>query len=756
MHRTTKLFVALCVTLVPAATFPAAPIAGGAQERPPARRVDQVDTYHGVGVHDPYRWLEQADSPQTHAFVQAQQRLIAATLDTDPRVAAYRDRSLRLQQEPSVYGFSRRGGRVFYNRTTLSSATRLAVRVIENGVHRTLIDSEERWPDSTRQVQSFVPDHTGRYLALIVSHGSGTPATVRVLEVASGRVLDDAIPDLPGTSLAWLPGGEGFVYTAYPIPPGGGFDDIDYRHQRVLFHRLGTAVERDRVVYERPDEPEWSFGVTLTGDRRALVISATEARRAVNRLFLTSAASPGEEITELELPGESTWSYVDNAGDRYVLYTQYDAPRGRIVEITAAGPNAAVDLIPEREDTIGSVLRAGDRYLVTYLIDARREIRLFGLDGRDERKVELPGIGGLATGGYPGDPMAFAQTRHVGDPGTHWSIDVRTGEVERFMRADTIIDVDRYVIEQAFVTSADGTRVPLSLVRRGDLRRDGTNPVFMYGYGAWKWAAFPYFQVQWHMWIELGGIFVVPNVRGGGEYGEAWHQGGIKLDKQHAVDDTIAAAEWMVESGWSSAGRIVANGGSASGLLAAAATMQRPDLFGGAVIDHPSLDLLRAQAQPGGHFLVPEYGSVDDPAEFHALRAISPYHNLHEGTCYPPMLVTVGEADRTIVPMHGLKFIAGLQHAQSCDNPALLQWVPEGGHLVFGTTREEQAQILARQLAFALAATDGSWARAPARTEGRATRRAASASDPAGRRAGRASSKRRAPRVRAAGRPTRR
>lgn len=682
---------------------------GQEAEHPSAHRVDQFDTYHGVRVHDPYRWLEDPASDDTLAFVEAQDRLTSNTLDSDPRFADYRERFLELQSDPTYFGAQRRGNRVFYFKRTLGSGSRGSVVVVEDGAHRVLIDSEATWPTGTTQVQAYQPDPGGARLLLAISNGPGTPQTWRVLDVASGRLLDDEVVDLlPGAGRAWRPSGDGFYYTAYAVPEGGTIDDIDYTNQRVLLHRIGTSQADDRVVFTMPDEPSWRFGVTVTHDGRTLLISAAEARRNVNHLFAVSIEGEAPRARRLPLPAESSWTYVDNDGDEFVLLAKHQAPKGKLVRIDSSDGDVT-ELIGQSEHTLRGMQRAGDRWIGTYVVDARRELHVFDREGRHEGKVDLPGLGGLGVAGRPDDPIATATTRHVGDPGTIWEIDTRTREVAHFLRAETSIEADDYVIEQNFVTSADGTRVPVSMVRRRDLKRDGTNPVFMYGYGAWNWAAFPYFQTQWHLWVELGGIFAVPNIRGGGEYGEEWHQAGIKLNKTNAFDDMIAAAEWFAESGWSSPGRIIANGGSASGLLAAAVAMRRPELFGGAVIDHPGLDLLRSQAQPGGQFLVPEYGSVDDVAEFHALHAISPYHNVQDGTCYPPMLVTVGEADRSTAPMHGLKYVAAVQHASDCRNPALLEWVPNGGHLVFGTTDDEQADILARQLIFARRSTERPW-----------------------------------------------
>lgn len=700
----------LLATLLAVATLPG--MKGWRQRQPappPAHRVEQVDVYHGVAVADPYRWLEILDAPDTRAFAEAQDQYTREVLNDDPRFAAYRARFLELQAGSNYYGAQIRGDRVFYIRTTLESGSRPTVMVMDNERHRALIDSTAAWPTGTTRVGGYAPDRAGRRLALSISNGPSTPMSIRVQEVDSGELLDDQIVNLlAGESVTWSTSGEGFYYTSYAVPPGGSTDDIDYLDHRVMFHRLGNKPGEDLASFTLPEHPDWRFRTVASNDGRALVITAREPQRNVDHLYFAADDAETLEARRVPLPGDSTWTYVDNDADRFIFLTQYEAPRGRLVQIDASS-GEVTELVAESNDTLNNVQRAGDHWLATYIVDARREIHVFDRQGRHEGAIELPGIGGVTTAGHPDVPFATVQTRHVGDPGTIWEVDPRSREVRMLLRPETSINADDYVIEQAFVTSKDGTRVPVSMVRRRDLDRDGTNPVFLYGYGAWSWSAFPYFQTQWHLWVELGGIFAVPNIRGGGEYGEAWHQAGIKLNKANAFDDMIAAAEWFATSGWSAPGRIVANGGSASGLLAAAVAMRRPDLFGGAVIDHPGLDLLRSQAQPGGQFLVPEYGSVEDPDEFKALRAISPYHNVRSSSCYPPMLVTVGEADRSTAPMHGLKYIAAVQYASACDHPALLEWVPNGGHLVFGTSADEQADILSRQLVFARRATEGAW-----------------------------------------------
>ena len=509
-------------------------------------------------------------------------------MDDDPRFAVYRDRFLELQSDPTYFAAIRRADRVFYVKNTLGSAGRMSLMMMADGHERLLIDSEAEWPTGTKQVQGYQADRQGKHVLLRITNGPGTPLALRVLDADTGEQLDDEIINLvPGDVAAWNASGAGFYYTSYPVPDGGSTDDIDFTNRRVSFHRLGTDPANDPVVFRLPEGSDWRLGITTTHDGRTLVINATEARQNVNHVYLGAIqVDDGLEVRPLPLPGDSTWSYVDNDGDNYVMLTKFGAPKRRLLAIDAHSGDVA-ELIAESDDTLNLIQRAGDYYLTTYVVDARRELHVFDLHGTHEGQVELPGAGGLAIAGRPGDPIAMAQTRHVGDPGTIWEVDLRTREVELFLRAETSINADNYVIEQTFVTSADGTRVPVAMVRHRDLVPDGTNPVFMYGYGAWNWSAFPYFQTQWHLWVELGGIFAVPNIRGGGEYGEDWHQGGIKLNKTNSFDDMIAAAEWFVESGWSSPGRIIANGGSASGLLAAAVAMQRPELFGGGR-DRPS------------------------------------------------------------------------------------------------------------------------------------------------------------------------
>ncbi len=476
------------------------------------------------------------------------------------------------------------------------------------------------------------------------------------------------------------------------------------------------AERREAVVYSPPAEPGLLVGYTVSDDGRYLVITLRDGSSSQNRVLIQELDGAGRRPAVALMPAaDANYTFLGSEGPRLYFFTDQGAPRGRVIAVDLRRPGRRhwMVVVPEAPEPIaansavgGNALGMfGDRFVLMYLKDGRPVLRVFDREGRLEFEPPLP-AGGLVWGGFAGrqrDPEVFFRFLGLTEASTVYRLDLAKKRSSVFLDSPTPFDADSIAIEQVFYRSADGTRVPMFLAYRKGLRRDGRSPAFMYGYGAFGWVSFLYYQPFVLNWLELGGIYAQPAVRGGGEYGEPWHEAGARRRKQNVIDDYLAAAEWLVANRYTSASRLVANGGSASGGLAAAAILQRPDLFGAAVIDRPVLDMARFHRFSQASYWLPEFGSPDDPDDLRALLAWSPYHNIRDGRCYPPTLVMAGERDQVAVPLHAYKFTAALQAAQGCANPVLLKVMWGAGHN-FGTTPEQSAGSWADQTAFLIRA----------------------------------------------------
>ncbi|MFB3132712.1 MAG: prolyl oligopeptidase family serine peptidase, partial [Rhodothermales bacterium] len=459
-----------------------------------------------------------------------------------------------------------------------------------------------------------------------------------------------------------------------------------------------------------PDDPNLSFTLRVTHDGRYLLLMASESGGSFNglddRLFYKDLHDGYSEVKELFENTDATYAFEGNNGTHFWIRTTHRAPQARLVEVDIERPEPAHwnEVIPEADAAMQAVSVIGDRFVVQYVKDARTIARIYDFRGQLHHEIDhlAPSMFGFAD--HPDSHETYYSASQLYDPGTSYRLDVRTGETSLYFRPELVHHPDDFVTRQVFFESKDGTRVPMFILHRKDLEFDGAHPVFLYGYGAWAWSAFPW---QRHMvpWMELGGVYAVVNIRGGGEYGEAWHQDGIRQKKQNGIDDFIAAAEWLIENNYTSPSKMIANGGSASGILPGAAIIQRPDLFGAAVINYPTLDQLRYVEFGSARSWIPEFGTPEDPDDFEALYAYSPYHNLKEGVCYPPTWIQVGDKDDTTTPMHGYKFTAAMQAAQGCDNPVLLKIAWGAGHSA-GLTPEQRRETLAEELAFLIKVLD--------------------------------------------------
>ena len=682
---------------------------------PETPRAIQHDTYHGVTIADPYRWMEDMASEETLAWVEAQDALTRRYADATPRRAALEERALELRTYAS-YGIpSRRQHRYFWSFSPVDQQhSILHMQEGLDGPARVVFDPNTH-PLFQSEDGSLSPSRTsisrdGRRLAFQVSKGQSRWSPLRIMEFADGRLHDEVLHGVRGGP-AWVPDGSGFYYIRYPVPKPGEELTAQLVNARVYYHRVGTPQERDVLVYERPQNPTWSYGVRVTHDGQALLISATPGGSfsgMTEYYFYKDLREERSEVRELFAGVAASFAYEGNRGDRFWFRTDHEAPRARLIEVTLGrtAPAHWKPLIPESEEVLNSISMTKDYLIARYTKDARPLVKVFDQQGRFQYAPDLPNLGSVSgLGDVPEGNEVFYAMNILYDPGIIYQLDVATGERDVFRAPELSYDPNDFESKQVFFTSRDGTRVPMYLVHKKGLRPGGSHPVFMYAYGAYSWVAWPWFRPELVAWLEMGGVFALPNIRGGGEYGEEWHQDGIKLKKQNGIDDYIAAAEWLIDNGYTTPERMIANGGSASGALAASALMQRPDLFGAGVIDIPNLDLLRSHLFPGGANRVPEYGSSEDPEEFKALYAYSPYQNIRAGTCYPPMLVTVGSKDEVAVPVHGYKFVAAMQAHQPCDNPVLLNVVWGAGHS-YGVTNGQRAETWSHVFGFLIRALD--------------------------------------------------
>ncbi len=666
---------------------------------PHARRGDVVDTHHGTLVADPYRWLEDTDAPDTRAWIAAQNRLTRSWLDGVPARERIRERLTALWDHARAGVPWRRGDRWFQLRNTgLQNQSVLWTMDAADAGGRVLLDPNLLSPDGTVSLSAAAVSEDGALLAYATSDAGSDWMTWHVRDVETAADRPDVLEWSKFSGAAWTADGSGFFYAAYDPPEPGAAYEARNLGQRLHHHRLGDRQEDDRLVYARPDEPEWGFDPDVTEDGRWLLVHVWQGTDRRNRIYLADLAAGGD-VRPLLDDFDAGYEVV-GAVDR-VLYvrTDLDAPRGRIVAIEIDRPqrDAWREVVPEAADTLERVVLVGDRLVAVYLRDASSRIRLFALDGAPAGAVELPGLGTVdALAGRQADrALHFTFSSFTRSTSVHRH-DLATGATS--VVRDAALAVDGYATEQVFATSADGTPVPMFLVRRAEATPGTPAPTLLYGYGGFNIPVTPSCKVWWLVWLELGGVLAVANLRGGGEYGEAWHDGGRLANKQNVFDDFAACARWLVDEGWTSPARLAINGGSNGGLLVGACMTQRPELYGACVPEVGVLDMLRFHTFTIGWGWASDYGTVDDPEQFSTLLSYSPVHNVRPGTAYPPTLITTGDHDDRVVPGHSFKFAAALQSAQTGDAPVLVRVETDAGHGVAtptGKLIDQRADVLA-------------------------------------------------------------
>lgn len=671
-------------------------------EYPETATVEVSDEYHGVTVADPFRWLEDdvRESERVAEWVSAQNALTRQYLDALTKRSDFETRLTELWNFERFALPVKRGDRYFYTRNDgLQNQSPLYVQDALNGEPRLLIDPNVWSDDGTVGLAQWVVSPEGSYVAYGIQDGGSDWRTWRVLDVETGDELTDELRWLKFTSVAWLPDESGFFYSRYPEPQRGQeFQSLNL-NQQVYFHALGDAQADDRLVYERPDEPEWGFSteVTEAGDYLVITIwKGTDARYQIATLDLADEDAEPRMLIE---GFDHDYNLAGNDGSTFWFSTNKDAPRNRLVAIDLDSREPR-EIIAEQEQVMQSVSLVGGHFIASYLDDAKTRVQVFVLDGGPVRGVELPGIG--TAGGFSGsadDPETFYSFTSYNQPPALYRYDVASGESTLWKEAEVPIDPDDYMVEQVFYTSKDGTRVPMFISHRRDLERDGRAPTLLYGYGGFNISLLPSYSVQAVAWMERGGIYAVANLRGGGEYGRDWHQAGTRTAKQNVFDDFIAAAEYLVGHGYTSPEHLGIYGRSNGGLLVGAVVNQRPDLFAAALPAVGVMDMLRFNQFTAGRFWVDDYGSPRDAEEFEALYAYSPYHNIEDSVSYPAVLITTADTDDRVVPGHSFKYAARLQQAGNGDRPALIRIEERAGHGA-GTPVSKTIEMYADMWAF--------------------------------------------------------
>jgi prolyl oligopeptidase len=651
---------------------------------PEAPRSDTVDDYHGRKIADPYRPLEDPDSPATRAWVAGENEMTFRFLDSIPQRDTIRKRLTALWDYEKYSAPRQEGGRYFYSHNTgLQNQSVLHSTTAIDGSASVLLDPNTLSADGTVALSGLSVSKDGRLVAYGIAAAGSDWNEWKVRDVDTAKDTPDLIKWVKFSDAEWSPDGRGFYYGRFPEPrPGDDLKGANY-YQKVYFHRLGTAQADDRLIWEDAAHKEWRAVPRVTDDARYLILTLEKGTDAKYRVLYRPLDRPEAAPTHLVGEFEAEYDFIDNDGPVFWFKTNKDASLGKVVAIDTRHPEPGrwTELIPQAAETLEQVTVVGDHFLAVYLKDAHTVVRVFDLRGRHIRDVEFPGLG-TASGfaGKRADKETFYSFTSFTTPATIFRYEVASGTSRVWRRPKLQFDPNDYETTQIFYKSKDGTRVPMFLSHKKGLKPDPQTPTLLYAYGGFNASITPMFSPTVLAWMEMGGLYALPNLRGGGEYGEEWHQAGTKLRKQNVFDDFIAAAEWLIANHHTSTPKLAISGGSNGGLLVGACMTQRPELFGAALPAVGVMDMLRFQKFTIGWAWVDDYGSSDDPEQFGALVAYSPLHNIRPGTCYPPTLITTADHDDRVVPAHSFKFAAALQAAQSCGNPTLIRIETRAGH----------------------------------------------------------------------------
>ena len=681
----------LAVVLLSSVSLVAAPVGAAAQTTqtapalvyPKAKTVDVVEDHFGIKVADPYHWLENdvRNDPEVAAWVAAENQVTNSVLQTLPLRSWFKDRMTALYNYERFGLPEKKGGRYFYTRNTgLQNQSVLYFRDGLDGAPKQLIDPNGWSADGATALAEWTPSEDGKLLAYSIQDGGTDWRTVKVMDVATGKTRKDELKWLKyGGNVAWAKDGSGFYYSRYPAPPAKTTFQSSTLNQRVYFHKLGTTQTADRLVYSTPGNPKLGHFAQVSDDGHWLVISTTLAGDE-NDVHVIDLKRPGSKPIAMFTGLKNHWNFVGNEGSRFFFSTDKDAPLKRVVAADALRKIAPVTVIPEGKSALDNVSLIGGKLIASYLVDAKNEVRVYGLGGERLSTIPLPGIGSVS--GFNGkstDPETFFAFTSFNRPTTIYRYDAASGRATEWAAPKLTFDPQSISVEQRFYASKDGARVPMFIVRKKG--ESGSAPTMLYGYGGFNISLTPSFSPANIAWIEHGGVYAVANLRGGAEYGNAWHDAGRLAHKQNVFDDFIAAGEYLKANGISSPHGLAAIGRSNGGLLIGAVTNQRPDLFDAVSPGVGVMDMLRFDQFTAGRYWVDDYGHPDQEPDFKSLLAYSPYHNIKGGKAYPPLIAVTADTDDRVVPLHTFKYMAKLQSLSDAGNaPHLVRIDTRSGH----------------------------------------------------------------------------
>jgi prolyl oligopeptidase len=656
---------------------------------PHAEKGSVVDDYFGTKVPDAYRWMEDLDSKPVADWVKAENALTSDYLDKLQLRDDLKKRITELWNYPKVNTPFTEAGRIFYRKNSgLQKQSPFYMRTSLDASPTLVIDPNQLWPDGNTSLAGLVPSPDASLMTYTTSEGGADWQTVHVRNLSTGQDQNDLIKWMRFSGISWTKDSKGFFYSRYPEPPAGKMLEAALSGQALYYHRVGTPQSEDRLIYERKDLPTWFVGGYATEDGRYLLITLAQGSDNKNRLYAADLGDPmhpnvAAPITPVVETDDAEYSTIGNEGSVLFLRNDLDAPNRRIIGIDLKNRDRSAwkTIVGERPQAIEDALVAGGHIVAEYLVDVQSRVLLFGLDGKQTGEIKLPGAGSIAglTGRQESSLVFYSFTSPL-YPATVFSYDLKTNAGAPFDPPKTSLDVSQYETKQLFAVSKDGTKVPFFLTAKKNVARDGSNPTMLYGYGGFSVSETPTYRPDVPAFLEHGGIWVTANMRGGGEYGEAWHKAGMLEKKQNVFDDFVAVAEQLIKDKYTSPAKLGISGGSNGGLLVGAVELQRPDLFAVALPAVGVMDMLRYDRFTGGRAWRTEYGSSTDPKQFAFLYKYSPVQNIKPGTCYPATLATTADHDDRVVPSHSFKFTAALQAAQACDKPILIRVETLGSH----------------------------------------------------------------------------
>ena len=649
---------------------------------PQPPKSDQSDDYSGTKVADPYRDLENADSEQTKKWIEAENKLTFDYLATIPERKKINEKLTALWNYEKYTVPFHEGGRYFFSKNTgLQNQNVLFTGATLPGDAKMLLDPNTLSKDGTVALSGTTITDDGKLMAYGLAVAGSDWQEWKVREIETGKDLPDDVQWVKFSAASWKKDGSGFFYSRYDAPASADqLKQANYFH-KVYYHKLGTTQDKDALIYERKDHKDWNFNGQVSEDGRFLILNVSQGTDPKNRIFYKDLAKADAPIVELLNKADAFYSFLGCDGNTFWFRTDLAAPKCRVVAIDITKPDNIATVVPEAADKLENVELVGERFIASYLKDAHSVVQLFDLSGKAAGEIKLPGLG--TASGFAGkrkDTETFYSYVSFTEPSTIYRYDIKSGQSSVLFQPKVDFKSDEFTTEQVFYPSKDGTKIPMFITYKKGLEKNGNNPTMLYGYGGFNISITPSFSPGIAAWLQMGGAYAVANLRGGGEYGEAWHLAGTKLRKQNVFDDFIAAGEWLIANKYTSTPKLAISGRSNGGLLVGAALTQRPDLWGATLPAVGVMDMLRFQKFTIGWAWTSDYGSSENKDEFAAIYKYSPLHNIKPGTKYPPTLVTTADHDDRVFPGHSFKFAAALQAAQAGPAPVLIRIETRAGH----------------------------------------------------------------------------